>query len=138
MLVGTGTVWLTALVALTLYPEQVILGTPGHLLSVVLGAVFLFALVSASVKAWVPGNPLVEPRTRERGGGTPRFGAFTVAVAIGSAIGALAYLSEVLEGPAQPRLAQMFFVGSIFVSLGASGIAIGYAFLGRLLGFNLR
>ncbi len=138
VLIGTGFAWLTALVALALYPEQVILGTPGHLLTVLLGAVFLFALVSVSVKAWAPGNQLVDPQPRKRKRGAPGFGAFTVAVAIGSAIGALAYLSEVVEDTAQPRFAQIFFVGGIFVSLGAAGIAIGYAFLGEVLDLKLR
>jgi hypothetical protein len=134
-------IWLATLLALAVYPEQLILRTPGHLLTVVLGAVFLFAPVSALVRAWLPWPLEHSPEAtsnRAHRKGKPRYVAFAAAAVIGLAIGAFAYLGEVSEDPVRPAASQMLLVGSVFLGLGCCGITIGYAFLGRLLGFDFR
>jgi hypothetical protein len=129
-------VWLATLLMLALYPERFIVETPGHLLTVLLGAVFLFAPVSSLVKAWLPGTSEPALSNRRRQTAASRYAAFAAAVAIGSLIGACAYVAEVGEGGVLPPFTRILFVGGVFVGLGTCGVTIGYAFLGRLLGFG--
>lgn len=128
-------VWLGSLLVLCVYPENLIQGIAGHLFTVVLGDLLLFAPVAMLVRAWLPPAPDVS----NRGGDIPRrqirylpllFSAIT-----GLAVGAVALLTEMSEGGAPPPLGRLFFVAAVYLGLGMIGLLIGYAFLGRLLGF---
>jgi len=130
-------IWSAMLLALALYPERMILGTPGHLFTVVVGTVFLFAPVAMSVKAWLPvaaSTTRSDLVLRKR---IPRGRTFAVAAAIGAVVGVSAFLGEVSEGSTELAVNKMLFVASVFIGLGAVGIIIGYTFLGRLLGFSI-
>ncbi|MGA8940345.1 MAG: hypothetical protein WB439_14375 [Acidobacteriaceae bacterium] len=127
-------VWLVSSLALAIYPEQLIKTTSGHLFTVVFGSVLLFAPVSALVKMWVP-DPSITQSNHSQEANAKRYIAPAVAIGIGLLVGALAYLAEVSEDTVHPAISQILFVGTVYVALGASGIFLGYVFLGRLLGF---
>jgi hypothetical protein len=128
-------VWLGTLLTLALYPEKLVLGTSGHLLTVVFGAFLLFMPVSALIRAWLPETPQLAGFNRV-GPSTPfRYAPFVVAAAIGLIVGGTAYVGELSEEGIRPAVTQILFVSSIYVGLGAAGLLIGYAWLGRLLGF---
>ena len=67
--------------------------------------------------------------------GAPRYAPFIVAAEIGLIVGGAAYVGELGEGQVRPAVTQILFVGSVYAGLGAAGLLIGYAWLGRLLGF---
>jgi hypothetical protein len=131
------TIWAGTLLILAVYPEQWILHTPGHLLTVLLGDVLLFAPVSALVEVRFPNTPPAAISRRENGRAAHRYSGFAVAAAIGLAVGVAAYASELSEKKTLPPLAKILFVGGLYVGLGACGLVIAYAFLGRLLGFSI-
>jgi hypothetical protein len=128
-------IWFGTLMALGVYPERLIRGTSGHLVTVVFGALLLFAPLSALIKAWLPETPRLAGFTRARRSSVWRYAPLAVAVVVGLIVGAIAYAGEWSEGGIHPATKQILFIGSIYVGLGASGLLIGYASLGRLLGF---
>jgi hypothetical protein len=128
-------VWLGTILALALYPERLIRGTSGHLLTVVFGAFLLFAPVSALVRAWLPETPQLASFNRIRLNTPSRYAPLFVAAAIGAVVGVTSYFGELSEERLRPAFTQVLFVGSIYVGLGCAGLLIGYASLGRLLGF---
>ena len=128
-------VWLGTLLALAVYPERLILGTAGHLATVVFGSFLLFAPVSALIKAWLPEPPEPAGFSAPRRSPSLRYTPFAVAAAIGFVVGACACFGELGEGSVHPAVTQILFVAGVYVTLGASGLLIGYATLGRLLGF---
>lgn len=130
-------VWAGSLLLLAFYPEQWIGNTPGHLLTVVLGATFLFVPVSALVKSWLPNTPVTEPASEVTQRSGRRYTGFALATTVGLLIGVAAYAGELSEEKSLPPLSQIVFVGSIYLGLGASGLIIAYACLGRLLGFAI-
>lgn len=129
-------VWLGSLLVLWIYPERVIAGTAGHLLTVVLGTLFLYLPAAMLVSAWLPSST---PDTRNRRIGRQRrhlrYLHSAVAAAIGLVVGVVAFLGEMSEGGPAPPFAQLLFVGGVYLGLGMIGLLIGYASLGRLLGF---
>lgn len=135
--VGAAIVWLAVLAVLAVYPEHLIVGLVGHLLTVLCGAVFLFAPVSALVKAWLPEvrSSAASIRSDRPFRIRSKYLPLAVAASTGLAIGALAYVAEVSEDSSVPTFRQILLVGGVFISLGASGMMIGFGFLGRLLGF---
>jgi hypothetical protein len=135
MLKRATAIWLGTLLALGVYPERLILGTTGHLVTVVLGAFLLFAPLSALIKAWLPETPRPADFNRARRRSASLYAPLALAAAIGLIVGAIAYAGELSEGGIHPATKQILFIGSIYVGLGASGLLIGYASLGRLLGF---
>ncbi len=135
MLKRAAAVWLGTLLVLVVYPERLILGTAGHLVTVVFGAFLLFAPVSALIKAWLPEAPRPAGFKRAHLNLARRYAPLAVAAAIGLIVGVSAFVGELSEGGNLPATKQILFIGSIYVGLGASGLLIGYALLGRLLGF---
>jgi hypothetical protein len=135
--VGAASVWLGMLAVLAVYPEHLIVGLIGHLLTVLCGAIFLFAPVSALVKAWLPEvrSSAASIRPNRPFPMRSKYLPLALAASTGLAIGALAYVAEVNEDSSAPSLRQILFVGGVFIGLGASGLIIGFSFLGRLLGF---
>lgn len=127
-------VWLVTLLALAVYPERLIRATSGHLVTVVFGALLLFAPVSELIKAWLPETPSAGFNPARRSIGR-RCAPAAVAVAIGLIVGVISYVGELSEGGSHPGVKQVLFIGSIYLGLGAAGLLIGYVSLGRLLGF---
>ena len=138
LLLRAALIWTASLLVLGVYPERMILNTTGHILTVVLGAVLLFAPVAALVEAWLPGEPPNAASGPPSGGGIRRHIALAIAAMCGALIGACAYLAEISEGGTLPPIGRVAFVGGVFVFLGMCGIGIGFAFLGHLLGFSVR
>jgi hypothetical protein len=135
MLKRATAVCLGTVLALVLYPERLILGTSGHLATVVFGAFLLFVPVSALIKGWLPETPQLVCFDKLPLSRSSRYAPFVVAAAIGLIVGATAYFGELSEEGIRPRFTQILFVGGIYVGLGAAGLLIGYVWLGRLLGF---
>lgn len=135
LLKQAGAVWLGTLLALSVYPERLILGTSGHLATVVIGSFLLFAPVSALIKVWLPESPRVEGFSAPHRSTAGRYAPLAVAAAFGLLVGVAAYIGELNEAGIHPATRQVLFIGSVYVGLGVSGLLIGYAALGRLLGF---
>ena len=130
-------VWITTLFVLAMYPERLISQTPGHLLTVVIGGCLLFAPLSALIRACLPKTPQFIGFVQVRPKKFRRYAPLIVATAIGAFVGGTAYLSELSEGGTLPNIKQILFVGSVYVGLGTAGLLLGYAWLGKLLGFVL-
>lgn len=128
-------VWLSSLVLLSVYPEKLILGITGHLFTIVLADVLLFAPVALLVRAWLPSTPEISNRSGDKKRSRIRYLPFTIAAATGLVIGAVAFLAEMSEGGGAPPLGKLLFVASVYLGLGMIGLLIGYASLGRLVGF---
>jgi hypothetical protein len=132
------TACLGTVLALVLYPERLILGTSGHLATVVFGAFLLFVPVSALIKAWLPETRKLVGFDKLPLSRSSRYAPFVVAAAIGLIVGGTSYVGELSEEGIRPAFTQILFVGGIYVGLGAAGLLIGYACLGRLLGFVIK
>ena len=113
------------LVVLALYPERWIDVTITHLLTVVIGAILLFAPMRPLLTALVPSGKDVPPAQK-------RWGAV---LSIGAAVGAFAFIGEMSEGTGHPPLRQLFLVASVFIGLSVAGLLVAYLFLGVPLGF---
>ena len=131
-----GVIWITMLLTLALYPEELIVSTAGHLLTIVLGCVFLFAPLSALTMAWLPDRFRLVHFIRPRPSGFSRYASLIVVGLIGFIVGGAAYVGELNEGEIRPALSQILFVGGIYAGLGTAGLLIGYAWLGKLLGLG--
>ncbi len=128
-----GVVSFFSVVALALYPEAIIQTLSGHLFSILLGDVLLFAPLSAWVVVLIPGN--VQPAPRGENAGWPsrgwiRWGAI---VLLGLAVGAFCLLGEASEGAGIPS-ARIALVVSVYLGLGLTGLVVAYSFLRRPLG----
>jgi hypothetical protein len=128
-------VWLGSLLVLCVYPEKLILGTAGHLFTVVVGDVLLFAPVAMLVRAWLPSSLDSKNRSRDKERTHIRYLPLIFAAATGLVVGAVAFLGEMSEGGATPSFGKLLFVAAVFLGLGMVGLLIGYVSLGRLLGF---
>lgn len=133
--VSATVIWLGSLLVLWLYPEQLITGTLGHLFTVLFGALLLFAPVAMLVNAWFPSGAPTTNQSREGQNASRKYLPFAIAMALGLVIGAGAFLGEMIEGGSNPPFAKMLFVAAVYLGLGMTGLLIGYALLGRLLGF---
>ncbi|HEY3988063.1 MAG TPA: hypothetical protein VGM02_02110 [Acidobacteriaceae bacterium] len=133
--VQAAAVWLGSLLVLCVYPEKLILGTAGHLFTVVVGNLLLFVPVAMLVRAWLPSS--LDSRNRSRGKERTliRYLPLLFAAATGLVVGAVAFLGEMSEGGATPPFGRLLFVAAVFLGLGMVGLLIGYVSLGRLLGF---
>jgi hypothetical protein len=134
-------VWIGSLLVLSIYPEKLIAGTIGHLFTVVVGDLLLFAPVAMLVRAWLPSSLDARNRrsnnkpTRPQKSAYVRYLPFIIAASTGLAMGAAAFLAEINEGGPNPPLHRLLFVAAVYLGLGMAGLLIGYASLGRLLGF---
>jgi hypothetical protein len=121
-------------VNLALYPEKLIEHTGTHLLTVLVGAVLLFAPVRQLLMAVVPlamdeaAVADVQPRPRGKQG-------WAVATFTGIVLGFFFFAGEMTEagGPTLP-LYRIAFVALVFITLATAGILIAYAFLAEPLG----
>jgi len=125
---------------LVLYPERLINLTATHLLTVLAGALVLFAPIRTLLNALVPNE--VDKGMDEKTSASTIFSSswqrWMAVLILGALIGALAFAGEVSEGSGTPALARLVFVASVFVGLGLGGIVIAYAFLGEALGLQPR
>jgi hypothetical protein len=128
-------VWLGSLLVLSIYPEKLIAGTVGHLFTIVVGDLLLFAPVAMLVRAWLPFSLDSRNRGSNRNRTHVRYLPLTLAAATGLVMGAAAFLGEMNEGGPNPPLRQLLFVAAVYLGLGMVGLLIGYASLARLLGF---
>ncbi len=128
-------VWFASLLVLGVYPEKLILGTAGHLFTVVVGDVLLFVPVAMLVRAWLPSPFDSSTRSRDKERSRIRYLPLTFAAATGLVVGAVAFLGEMSEGGATPPFGRLLFVAAVFLGLGMVGLLVGYVSLGRLLGF---
>ena len=126
--------WLISLLILWIYPERIIAGAVGHLLTVVFGDLLLFVPVAMLLKAWLP-STLNTGNRRDQQSGHFSYRSLALAAAIGLLVGAVAFLGEMSEGGPSPHLSQLLFVAAVFLALGMAGLLVGYLCLGRLLGF---
>ena len=134
------TVVITATLAsavLALYPERLIAGVWTHLLTVVGGAVVLFATTRALLLALVPDTAIGAVRdisVRQRAlGGTSRWAVVTL---VGAAFGAFAFLGELSEGSGAQPVGRMLAVAGVFLGLAITGVGVGFGFLGAPLGLG--
>jgi hypothetical protein len=122
------------------YPEQLINRTATHLLTVVAGAIILFAPMPPLLNALVPcgaDEGRVE-KTRARGRRASAWLGWGTVLLLGALIGVFAFVGEMSEGSGALPLGHLVFVASVFVGLGLAGLVIAYAFLGEPLGLRPR
>lgn len=127
---------LVAVFILLVYPENLINSTASHLLTVVFGAVLLFAPMRPLLTVLVPGGP------SQAGTGVMSASArflnarrrWSIVLLTGASIGGFLALAELSEGGGAVQLGQVLFVSSVFVGLAIAGLLIAYAMLGRPLG----
>jgi hypothetical protein len=127
-----------AIVVLAAYPEQLIHRTTTHLLTVVVGAIVLFAPIRPLLNALVPyksdkGRMEKIPARGQFLTAGQRWGMAALA---GALIGACAFLGEIGESSGAVPLNSLAFVASVFVGLGLAGFLIAYAFLREPLGLG--
>lgn len=124
-----------AVLVLALYPERLIRPTSTHLLSVVVGALLLFAPNRPLLGAFVPLD--AAQRGSEHAGRRRPWLRWVVVVGIGLMVGVFAFLGEMSEGGA-PSPAQTALVAAVFLGLATAGVLIAYALLGEPLGLGGR
>lgn len=118
-------VTIAAALVLIVYPERLIQAPLTHLLTVVIGAVILFAPMRPILTALVPYDPTgTRPRNR-----------WLIALIVGIGVGAFAFIGEMGEGGGHVPLRQFVVVATVFVGLAIAGLLVAYAFLGKPLGF---
>ena len=127
-----------ALVPLVLafYPERLITNLPGHLATVVVGDILLFAAMRALLVMLIPFPPSAMPtaellppkpsRARRR---------WVAVVCLGILVGLFAFAGEASEGTPFP-LVRTLIVACVFIGLCLAGLLIAYAFLGKALGLQ--
>ena len=123
--------------ALVLYPERLIADAWTHLLTVVVSAVILFATTRALLLALVPDIGIdAAPEASVRHGPSARTRYWAVAILVGAAFGAFAFLGEVSEGIGAQSIARTLAVAGVFVGLAVAGIGAAFGFLGEPLGLK--
>ena len=123
--------------ALALYPERLIAGVWTHLLTVVVSAVILFATTRALLLALVPDigiDAAVGISVRQSPSGRRR--RWAVAILVGAAFGAFAFLGELSEGPGAQSIARSLAVAGVFLGLAVAGVGAAFGFLGAPLGLS--
>ena len=129
---------LLAILVLAAYPEQLIHGTATHLLTVVAGAIVLFAPMRPLLNALVPykSDKGRMEKIPARGQFSRAWQGWGIAVLAGAVIGACAFLGEIAEGSGAVPMNRLAFVASVFIGLGLAGFLIAYAFLREPLGLG--
>ena len=128
---------LLALLVLALYPEQLINGTATHLLTVVAGAVVLFAPMRPLLTALVPYESERSETPAHRGfSGVRRRWGFVLL--LGIVVGVCVFAGEMSESGGSMPLGRLAFVASVFIGLAIAGLLVAYAFLGKVLGLGTR
>jgi len=125
-----------AIVILAIYPTKVTESTPGALLTVIVGALLLFAPM------WALGIALVPYQTEgQLQGAMNRFRwlrqykyQVMLVILLGVLLGLFLVLGESTEGGAAPHLTGLAFIALVYIGLETSAILIGYGFLRKPLG----
>jgi hypothetical protein len=123
---------LAALLILAIYPEGLIQTLIGHLFTIFIGMLLLFAPLASLDMALVPflSESATAGQNRWRQA-LPWMAVLLVALGIGL----LAFLGETSEGGGSGvPLARLATVFAVFVGVGAVGVVMGYAFLRKPLG----
>ena len=118
-------VW-TALLAtfvLAVYPERLIQRTDTHLLTVVIGALVLFAPMRVMLTSLVPCE-----REEISGKLLISWHRWGIVVVVGVLIGAFAFVGEMGEGVSQLPMSRLLFVAPVFVALGLASTPHGVDF----------
>ncbi|AXC10601.1 hypothetical protein ACPOL_1253 [Acidisarcina polymorpha] len=127
-----------AILVLVAYPEQLIHGTATHLLTVVAGAIVLFAPMRPLLNALVP-YASDERRTEEipaRNRSLTAWQRWVMVALVGAIIGACAFLGEIGEGSGARPVNRLALLASVFIGLGLTGLLIAYTFLREPLGLG--
>jgi hypothetical protein len=130
----------TAVLIMAVYPERLIDGMVTHLLTVVVGALVLFAPMPSLLRALIPYDEqnLEPPMTPAHEGASVAKYRWPIVIVIGVAIGAALGAEEMREGVASMPVGRVLVVGSVFIGLATAGLATAYAFLGNPLGLGRR
>jgi hypothetical protein len=123
---------LAAALILAIYPEGLIQTLLGHLFTIFIGILLLFAPLASLDTALVPfvSESATEGHIRWRQA-VPWMAVLLVAFGVGM----LAFLGETSEGGGSGvPLARLVTVFAVFVGAGAVGVVVGYAFLRKPLG----
>jgi hypothetical protein len=127
-----------AILVLAVYPEQLIHSTATHLLTVVAGAIVLFAPMRPLLNALVPYKP--DQGRMEKIPARGRFSTaaqrWSIAALAGALVGSCAFLGEIGESSGAVPMSRLAFVASVFIGLGLAGFLIAYAFLREPLGLG--
>lgn len=131
---------LLAIMVLAAYPEQLIHHTSTHLLTVVAGAIVLFAPMRPLLNALVPykSDKVQMEKIPARGRFSAAGHRWGIAVLTGALIGACSFLGEIAEDSGAVPMNRLAFVASVFIGLGLAGFLIAYVFLGEPLGLGPR
>jgi hypothetical protein len=127
-----------AVLILAVYPERLIDGLVTHLLTVVVGALVLFAPRPSLLRALIPYSehdmePHVAPAYAHARAARYRW---AIVVAMGVLIGAALAAAELGEGAGSVPMGRVALVGSVFIALSVAGLTTAYAFLGKPLGLG--
>jgi hypothetical protein len=130
---GATAISLISVFVLAVYPEQLIQETATHLLTVLVGALLLFAPLRAVLTALEPDDPRQDAA---KAAAWPRcvygWGRGTLA---GIGIDASLFGADMLEeGGPLPSLGQLVFVGLDYLGLATAGLLISSAFVRGPLG----
>jgi hypothetical protein len=115
---------------LAIYPEQLIHVISTHLLTVVIGAIALFAPMRLILTAMVPYDPRIELKRRRGRFSSPR-SRWGIVLLAGILLGAFAFIGEMSEGGGGAPLGRLLLVASVFVGLAIAGLIVAYSFLGN-------
>ena len=129
-----------AALILAVYPAWLIRGTLTHLLTVVVGALVLFAPMPSLLRALVPisapeGTSGASPTDRRGARGK---GRWMIVALVGIAVGVFAFAGEMGEGGGPPARVRIALVAVVFIGLATAGLLVAYAFLGEPLGLGRR
>ncbi len=123
-------VLLPALLVLVSYPERWIRNTAFHLVTVVVGAVVLFAPMRPLLLALVPYDEQLS-KAPTRSSARRIWG---LVLLLGIMVGVFAFAGEMSAGGSRMPLGRLLYVASVFIGLGSAGILVAYAFLAKPLG----
>lgn len=131
-------VCLCGVIALAVYPDQLIEGIATHLLTVVAGVLILFATTRSLLTALVPYEATAQRVAAEERPGLGLKYRWGIVLLIGFFLGVLLFVGETSGNTGRVSLGQTVFVAAIFVGLSIIGLAAAYAFLGTPLGLRRR
>jgi len=126
-----------ATLALAFYPEHLIQRISTHLLTVIIGAFLLFAVMRVLLTFFVP-YCRNEGLAAAQQCGRPLTGWYrwSIVVALGALIGAFIFVGEMSEGGTQLPRIRVLLVASVYVGLAVAGLLLAYALLASPLGLK--
>ncbi len=129
---GAIAVSLLALLILAVYPENLIDMLYGHLFTIFVGMLLLFAPMAALDIALVPAAMASTAVVQTR---RAKAAPWIIALLLAFGVGLLVFLGEAGEGGGRSvPLVRIATVFAVFVGMGTLGILVGYAFLRKPLG----